>query len=214
MAWIDAGAAESSDTATTTSTTTTTVVTTEASWDGVVAAFFDASCTGCHGTSLQSGGLDLSSYEAAVAGGASGPGIVPGDAGASSIVRKMAAPHPGLLSDEDLAAVIRWIDAGAPEEAATPTTTTTVVTASSTWDGSISALFNPACTGCHGTSGGLDLSSYEAALAGGASGAGFVPGDAVASVLVQKMSGAHPGLLSEEDLELLKAWIDAGATEN
>jgi hypothetical protein len=31
------------------------------------------------------------------------------------IVRQMAGSHPGLLSDEDLAAFITWIDAGAPE---------------------------------------------------------------------------------------------------
>jgi hypothetical protein len=61
---------------------------------------------------------------------------------------------------------------------------------------------------------GLDLSSYEAAVAGGNRGAGIVPGDAAASVIVQIMeAGGHPGQLAEADLALLMAWIDAGAPE-
>ncbi|MBT8194757.1 MAG: cytochrome b/b6 domain-containing protein [Acidimicrobiia bacterium] len=211
-AWIDAGAAESSDattdTTTTTSTTSTTVV--SATWDGVVAAFFTPSCTGCHGTM---GGLDLSSYDAAVAGGVSGAGIVPGNSAESVITQKMAAgDHPGLLSDEDLATFIAWIDDGAAESS--DTTSTTVVSAGDTWDGIVAGFFTPTCTGCHGTSGGLDLSSYEAAVAGGGSGPGIVPGDPGASMIVRTMAGSHPGLLSDEDLAALITWIEAGAAEN
>jgi formate dehydrogenase gamma subunit len=191
-------------------TTSTTVVTAGATWDGGVAAFFTPSCTGCHGTM---GGLDLSSYDSAVAGGVSGAGIVPGDSADSVIAQRMAAGgHPGLLSDEDLATFIAWIDDGAPESS--DTTTTTVVSAGDTWDGVVAGFFNPTCTGCHGTSGGLDLSSYEAAVAGGRSGPGIVPGDPGASMIVRTMAGSHPGLLSDEDLAALITWINAGAAEN
>ena len=109
--------------ATTTSTTapgdgstTTSVVGTGDTWDGSVSAMFNPRCTGCHGTGLQSGGLDLSSYQAALAGGNGGAGIVPGDADGSAIVLTMeSGSHPALLSDEEVASLRVWIDAGAAE---------------------------------------------------------------------------------------------------
>jgi cytochrome b subunit of formate dehydrogenase len=97
-------------------------------------------------------------------------------------------------------------------------TTTTVAAAGDTWDGGVWALFAPTCTGCHGASqqmSGLDLSSYDSTLAGGATGPGVVPGDSGSSVVVTVMeSGSHPALLSAEDLGVLTDWIDAGAAEN
>lgn len=93
---------------------------------------------------------------------------------------------------------------------------TTVVGAADTWD-SVASLFDPACTSCHGPSvqtGGLDLSSYATAVTGGNRGAGIVPGDPAASVIVQIMeAGGHPGQLTAGDVALLTAWIEAGAPE-
>ncbi|MDH3426750.1 MAG: hypothetical protein OEM22_08805, partial [Acidimicrobiia bacterium] len=97
------------------------------------------------------------------------------------------------------------------------TTATTVAAAGDTWDGVVAAFFDPRCTACHGSAvqtSGLDLSSYDTALAGGGRGAGVVPGDAAASTIVQIMeAGDHPALLSAEEVVLLKEWIDAGAAE-
>ncbi|MFC2177072.1 c-type cytochrome domain-containing protein [Actinomycetota bacterium] len=200
--WIDAGA-EEGDGAPTTDPG-------EIAWDSTIAGMFDPSCTGCHGAGLQSGGLDLSSYAAAVAGGGGGPGVVPGDAAASMIVQVLVAGgHPGQLSTEDLAVLIGWIDAGAAETGgggATPP-----VAAGTSWDGAVAVVFDPSCTSCHGAalqSGGVDLSSYTAAVAV------VVPGDSAGSVVVQVMeAGGHPVQLSAEDLALVKDWIDAGAAE-
>ena len=185
-------------------------------WDGVIAGMFDPSCTSCHGAGMQSGGLDLSSYAAAVAGGDGGAGVVPGDSAASVIYQiQEAGGHLGQLSAEDIAVLGAWIDAGAPETGGggTPPTAAGV-----SWDGTVATLLDPACTGCHGAglqSGGLDLSSYAAAVAGGAGGAGVVPGDSAASVLVQvQEAGGHPGQLSADDLAVLTEWIDAGAAES
>jgi cytochrome b subunit of formate dehydrogenase len=85
------------------------------SWDGKYSALFRNRCSSCHGiTSV--GGLSLSSYEAALSGGNSGPAIIPGDPDASQIVLfQTAGDHPGQLSQEELLAVIQWIEAGAPE---------------------------------------------------------------------------------------------------
>jgi hypothetical protein len=62
------------------------------------------------------GGLNLSTYADAMQGGASGPVIIPGD-GANSllVIRQQTGDHPGQFTPEELAQVIEWIDASAPE---------------------------------------------------------------------------------------------------
>jgi hypothetical protein len=61
--------------------------------------------------------LNLSTHADAMKGGASGPVIVPGDAENSLLVQKQqAGGHPGQLTPEELAQVIEWINAGAPEK--------------------------------------------------------------------------------------------------
>ncbi|HSL28479.1 MAG TPA: cytochrome b/b6 domain-containing protein [Anaerolineales bacterium] len=84
-------------------------------WDNSIGTLFEAKCTACHGASAL-GGLDLSTYEQALEGGNSGPAIVPGDNEASLVVTiQEAGGHPGQLTPEELAQVIEWIEAGAPE---------------------------------------------------------------------------------------------------
>jgi hypothetical protein len=69
----------------------------------------------CHGAAA-SGGLNLSTYADAMQGGSSGPAIVPGDSANSLLVTvQQSGDHPGQLTPEELAQVIEWIDAGAPE---------------------------------------------------------------------------------------------------
>lgn len=83
-----------------------------------------------------------------------------------------------------------------------------------TWDAVIGPLLAAQCGACHGSFGGLDLSTYGGARAGGASGPAVVPGDPEGSILVQRQeAGGHPGQLSAEDLALVTAWIEAGAPE-
>lgn len=98
-----------------------------------------------------------------------------------------------------------------------PTATSAPVTAV-TWDGGIGELLNNKCGNCHNNSqalGGLDLTSYESALAGGNSGLVIIPGDPEGSQLVIVQSaGDHTGQLSDEELQLAIDWIEAGAPEN
>ncbi len=87
-------------------------------------------CFQCHGEALQMAKLDLRTAEAALKGGDKGPAIVPGNAQASRLYRRVAgleqpvmpmAPLPALPPHE-VALLKDWIDQGAhwaPEQAAT-----------------------------------------------------------------------------------------------
>ena len=89
------------------------------------------------------------------------------------------------------------------------------VTANS-WDGSISALFRNRCSTCHATTkvGGLSLATYQDTLAGGNSGPGIVPGNSEQSMVIQiQQKGGHPGQLTEQELQQVIEWIEAGAAE-
>jgi mono/diheme cytochrome c family protein len=87
------------------------------SFTNQVLPVFEESCTRCHGSSRQSGGLRLDSYAALVAGGKDGAVVVPGDAPSSLLVElitsgempKNAAP----LTDEKIQVIIEWVDTGA-----------------------------------------------------------------------------------------------------
>ncbi len=81
------------------------------------------------------------------------------------------------------------------------------------WDGS--------CTGCHGTSAGLNLSSYAQLMSGANSGAVVIAGDGASSRLIMKLRGtagsrmplsAPP--LADSTIDRIERWIDQGALDN
>jgi mono/diheme cytochrome c family protein len=210
-------------TTTTAATTTTTVVVPEGpfTWADTFATLFQQQCSDCHGGSRQLGGLSLATYERAVAGGASGLGIVPGDPDASSLYSVMAAGgHPGQLDAGTVEALRAWIADGAdpgeiveppPEGETTTTTTTEAVEAGATWQGGVGELIAADCGACHGAAqqlGGVDLSTYESTLAF------VVPGDPEESELYEvQVEGGHPGQFDAASLELIREWIAEGALE-
>ncbi|MFN8424340.1 MAG: c-type cytochrome domain-containing protein, partial [Anaerolineae bacterium] len=84
-----------------------------------VLPIFARECRTCHG---HVAGLNLDDHAAVMAGGNGGPVIVPGDPQASRLylkVSRQVAPYmpPGgvRLSDEDIAAIRRWIESGVPD---------------------------------------------------------------------------------------------------
>ncbi len=91
-----------------------------------IALIFAFHCNHCHaappGTSA--GGLDTSSHQGLMAGGGMGRIILPGDASRSLLMefldgrraKRMPLDAPPLKGEE-IAAIARWIDAGAREEA-------------------------------------------------------------------------------------------------
>jgi nitrate/TMAO reductase-like tetraheme cytochrome c subunit/mono/diheme cytochrome c family protein len=86
-----------------------------------------------------------------------------------------------------------------------------------TYIDTIGPIFQSRCSSCHGTGGilGLNLTSYQTALAGSENGAVIIPGNPDGSLLVQKQSGPQPhfGQLAPEELKLVIEWILAGAPE-
>jgi nitrate/TMAO reductase-like tetraheme cytochrome c subunit len=79
-----------------------------------VLPLFEARCTSCHNATNPTAGLDLSSYEGALAGGSGGPVIVPGDAAGSRLVIVQGSAHFANLLPAELEIVVRWIEAGVP----------------------------------------------------------------------------------------------------
>lgn len=84
-------------------------------WNPGVSDLLSERCGSCH-VNENFGELSLGSYESALAGGKSGPAIVPGDPEASVLMQiQLAGGHPGQLAREDLEKLGAWIEAGAPE---------------------------------------------------------------------------------------------------
>jgi WD40 repeat protein len=81
-------------------------------------------CQNCHNPDKASSDLDVTSYQALVAGGSSGEALKPGNAGQSLLYKVTAheaepkmPPKGPRVPDADLAVLKKWIDAGAPETA-------------------------------------------------------------------------------------------------
>jgi len=207
-------------------------------WHEGIGAFLSERCALCHKAEGGLGGLNLTTYEGALAGGTSGPAIKPGASGVSPLVIwPQREDHPVQLEAGQIAALRIWIDSGAPigvpQPTPTPAPTATpdpTATPGPTEEGGDSGdggsevvtyantmqeLFAGSCGACHGASGGLDVSSYANLLAGGISGAGIVPGDPESSVVYLRQSAGenHFGQFSDEQLTLLREWILAGAPE-
>jgi len=90
------------------------------SFDKDVKPVLEQHCLSCHGETLQSGKFDLRSRASALQGGARGSDLVPGDAAASRLYRRIAGlERPAMpaqaepLPAEQIAAIKTWIDEGA-----------------------------------------------------------------------------------------------------
>jgi hypothetical protein len=88
-------------------------------------------CFGCHGPEKQRGGLRLDSRAAALAGGDSGPALVPGQPDKSRLIQAvryasdtLRMPPKEKLTDQQVAVLTTWVKMGAPwPSSATPTRT-------------------------------------------------------------------------------------------
>ena len=81
----------------------------------------------------------------------------------------------------------------------------------------VAPLFEAKCGACHGTADmtGLALDTYADVMAGKNGEPVIIPGDSANSVLYAvQVAGGHPGMFTPEELEVVQAWIDAGAPES
>jgi hypothetical protein len=76
-------------------------------------------CLKCHGPDKQEGQFRLDSRESALAGGESGPAVVPGKPDESLLVEainraSLEMPPDARLPDHEIAALTKWVELGAP----------------------------------------------------------------------------------------------------
>lgn len=81
-------------------------------------ALFNGRCAGCHSGNNPEAGLDLSSYEAILAGSPDAPVLISGDPDGSLIIQRQSQsePHFGQVLPDELEALREWIAAGTPED--------------------------------------------------------------------------------------------------
>jgi cytochrome c553 len=85
-----------------------------------------ARCQTCHGEKKQKGELRLDSIEAILAGGRTGPAIVPGKPGESLLIEAInygelyQMPPKSKLPPREIATLTRWVELGAPWPAHAP----------------------------------------------------------------------------------------------
>ncbi len=81
-------------------------------WSDLVGPILAERCVVCHG---DAGGLNLETYKGAMAGGQSGPAVIPGSGSDSLLVSVQRDGHPNRLPDRQLLWLEKWIDEGAPQ---------------------------------------------------------------------------------------------------
>ena len=185
-------------------------------WSEVENIFSNNGCLGCHGSS---GGLTItySNIVSVTDGGTGLSYIEPNSPSDSYLWHKINGTQSsvggggskmGNISPSDLSYIESWINEGAPISYAN----------------NIEATLS-SCTGCHGFSGGFAL-NYDNFSSTSSAGIPYITaGDAQQSYLWHKINGTQssvggggsnmankPGVnLSSSDLDLIEAWIQAGA---
>lgn len=99
---------------------------------------------------------------------------------------------------------------------------TTVATSTPSFAKDIAPILEAHCRSCHGTLGGLDLSSYERTMNSGEHKPVIVAGNPDGSLLIQKVRKQQTigtemppgGALPADEIDLLVRWIAAGAPNN
>jgi mono/diheme cytochrome c family protein len=92
------------------------------SFEKDVLPIFNASCAGCHQPGKLKGGLDLTTYQAAAAGGKKGPLFKAGDPGHSFVIEQVSGDPPEMpnkgdpLTKAEIATIARWIKEGAKND--------------------------------------------------------------------------------------------------
>jgi mono/diheme cytochrome c family protein len=194
-------------------------------FETAVAPILADKCGQCHSDAVQKAGLDLSSASGLRRGGESGEPLLDEASAEDSLLwlviegGEMPPPGEPPLSEAERQTIRQWMESGfafrepARNGDAPPD------------HHDVTPILLLRCNACHGPrrqQGGLDLRTRESMLAGGKRGPAMIPGDADASLMVQRIEShaCPPGdqLLkffvrrpSEAEVQTLRDWIDAGA---
>ena len=193
-----------------------------------IAPLFRTRCLKCHEGESRKADLDLASQGRIVLGGESGAAIVPGAPDESLLYSRISSgemppDEKDRLNVAEQKVIYRWI---AEMGNATADVTTDPPTNPSQHD--VIPVMLRHCTACHGRhrqEAGLDLRNRAAMLKGGRSGPAIVPGNADASLIVQKIhAGQMPPFerlvevsvkpVESTETAILVTWIELGAPEN
>lgn len=183
------------------------------------------SCAPCHNDKMQSAKLRLDSLDAIAAGGDHGPVVMPGNSAASALIIRAIATDNALrmppagerLSNDKVATLRAWIDAGAP---GLPKLASAVGEVDYGKD--VEPVLKKNCYSCHAGAqpkSQLRLDKKPTAMRGGVGGVAIVPGNAESSRLIARVEGrgGEPRMplastaLSAREIAILRTWIDKGA---
>jgi mono/diheme cytochrome c family protein len=205
-----------------------------------VLPIFEQHCGECHGADDPEEGLELTRYRTALVGSENGPVIVPGEPENSYLVDQIVEgkmPKRGdPLPQEQIDTIIAWIEAGAPEtgsadgdeitasEAETDTgemEAAPVDLENVSFADHVLPIFEQHCAECHGAEDPeeqLEVTNYRTLMMGSQNGSVIEPGDPENSYLVEQIvEGKMPKRgdpLSQQEIDIIVAWIEAGAQDN
>jgi mono/diheme cytochrome c family protein len=189
-----------------------------------VLPIFTKNCLRCHGAKARKGGLDLSTPAGVLAGGDSGPAVVPRKPDASKLyaaVRddEMPLDRKTQVTTTERQTIRRWIESlAAGQNTSRP--------ASQLNQHDVIPILLRHCTTCHNhrrQEGKLDLRTKASMLRGGKSGPALVPGKPEESLLLRRVLAKQMPPLGvfdsgvtrppEADVEKLRQWIAQGAPD-
>jgi mono/diheme cytochrome c family protein len=205
-----------------------------------VLPIFEQHCAECHGAEDPEEGLELTRYRTAMVGSQNGPVIEPGDPENSYLVEQIVEgkmPKRGdPLPQSEIDTIIAWIEAGAPEIGSVPAEETTQDAADSatpeaaappvdlanvSFQDHVLPIFEQHCAECHGAEDPeeqLEVTNYRTLMLGSQNGPVIEPGDVENSYLVEQIvEGRMPKRgdpLSQSEIDIIVAWIEAGALDN
>lgn len=205
----------------------------EVDFNREIKPILEANCLACHGDEKPKGKLRLITRDDALKGGDNGAALVPGQPTKSPLYTSTILPQEddnvmppakknSRLSKEQTTLLHDWIAQGAkwPEGVALKQVTKVDFVKD------IQPILEFNCVACHReehVKGGLKLETKKAAFTTGDGGPAIIPGDSAKSSLYTSVTaGADDdklmppknkgGPLPKEQRELLKAWIDQGAS--